>query len=79
MLLYANIKGTSLTGCGTSDYLQENIASVKNQLPMVSYIGVSKSSQTTSTDCKPMALHECVRYACEQGTMTLSVPSGVAV
>jgi len=43
------------------------------------YIGVSKSSQTTSTDRQPMALRECLRYAWQQGTSPLTVPSGVAV
>jgi len=43
------------------------------------YVGVSKSSQTTSTDRQPMALCECMRYAWEQGTLPHTVPSGVAV
>jgi hypothetical protein len=43
------------------------------------YAGVSTSSQTNSTDRKPMALRECVHYAWEQGTSTLSVTSGVAM
>jgi hypothetical protein len=43
------------------------------------YVGVSKSSQTSSTDCQWIALRECMRCAWEQGTSPLSVPSGVAV
>jgi hypothetical protein len=43
------------------------------------YVGVSKSSQTSSTDRQRIALRECVRCAWEQGTSPLSVPSGVAV
>jgi hypothetical protein len=43
------------------------------------YVGVSKSSQTSSTDRQRMVLHECVRCAREQGMSPLSVPSGVAV
>ena len=43
------------------------------------YAGVSESSQTTSTDRQPMALHECMRYDWELATSPLSVPSGFAV
>jgi hypothetical protein len=46
---------------------------------MIIYVGVSKSSQTSSTDLQRIVLRECVRYAWEQGTSPLSVPSGVAV
>jgi len=43
------------------------------------YIDVSKSFETCSINCQPMAVHECVRCAWEQGTSPLSMPSGVAV
>jgi hypothetical protein len=42
-------------------------------------VGVSKSFQTSSIERQPMAVRECVRYAWEQGTSPLSMPSGVAV
>jgi len=43
------------------------------------YKGVSKSFETSSIDCQPMEVHEWVRCAWEQGTLPLSMPSGVAV
>jgi len=35
----------------------------KSCLLCIVYVGVSKRSQTTSTDRQPMALRECVLYA----------------
>ena len=43
------------------------------------YVGVSKSFETSSIDRQPMTVHECVHCAWEQGTLPLSMPSGVAV
>jgi len=43
------------------------------------YVGVSKSSQTTSTDREQMALRECMRYDRELATSPLSASSGFAV
>jgi len=43
------------------------------------YVGVSNSFETSSIDRQPMAIRECVRYAWEQRTSPLSMPSGVAV
>jgi len=45
----------------------------------VMYEGVSKSFETSSIDRQPMAVHEWVRCAWEQGTLPLSMPNGVAV
>ena len=57
---------------------KQNMA-LKDKYFWLIYVGVSKSSQTTSTDCQPMALRECVRYDWELATLPLSVPSGFAV
>ena len=43
------------------------------------YKSVSKSFETSSVDRQPMAVREWVRCAWEQGTLPLSIPSGVAV
>jgi len=43
------------------------------------YIGVSKSFETSSVDRQLTAVRECVHCAWEQGMSPLSMPSGVAV
>jgi len=43
------------------------------------YVGVSKHFETSYTECQPMAVHECVCCAWEEGTSPLSMPSGVAL
>jgi hypothetical protein len=43
------------------------------------YVGISNSSQTGSKDHQPMAVRECVRYGRKQGTLPLSMASGVTL
>jgi len=43
------------------------------------YIGVSKSFKTSSMERQSMAVCECVRCSWKQGTLPLSLPSGVTV